>query len=108
MTSPCVTNRNIRDKYTLTLRNKFVVRQEISETPILNDEYENFFNYFFEVAAESLPTKQRFNPRVPWETLAIRKKRADVKTASQCNRRNPNDTNAQKLKKAQNELTNIT
>ena len=41
------------------------------------------------------------------ETLAVREKRSDVKTASKCNRKNPTNTNAQKLKKAQNELTNI-
>ena len=30
-----------------------------------------------------------------------------MKTASKCNRRNPNNINGQKLKKAQNELANI-
>ena len=39
------------------------------------------------------------------ETLAIRKKCADVKTASKSN--NPTNINALKLKKAQNELANI-
>ena len=42
--------------------------------------------------------------RVPWETLAVREKRADVKTAFKCNRKNPTNTNALTLKKAQNEL----
>ena len=39
----------------------------------------------------------------------IRENRADVKTASKCNRKNPTNTNANtlKLKKAQNELANI-
>ncbi len=37
-------NKDIRDKYTLTLRNKFDALQEISETPTANDEYENFVN----------------------------------------------------------------
>ena len=37
----------------------------------------------------------------------VRKKRADMKTASKCNRRNPTNINAQKLNKAQNELANI-
>ena len=37
-------NGDIRDKYTLTVRNKFDVLQEISETPTPNDEYENFIN----------------------------------------------------------------
>ena len=47
--------------------------------------------------------KLRTKSRVPWETLAVREKRADEKTASKCNRKNPMNTNAQKLKKAQNE-----
>ena len=37
----------------------------------------------------------------------VRKKRADMKTASKCNRKDPTNTNAMKLKKAQNELANI-
>ena len=36
----------------------------------------------------------------------VRKKRADVKTASKCNRNNPTKTNILKLKKAPNELAN--
>ena len=51
-------NRNIRDKYTLTLRNKFDAPQEISETPTENKKYENFVNAHLEVAAEYIPTKQ--------------------------------------------------
>ena len=77
------------------------------ETHTPNDEYENFVNANIEAAAECIPTKQRAKPRVPWETLAVRKKRADVKTASKCNRKNPTNTNVLKLKKAQNEFANI-
>ena len=91
----------------LTLRNKFNALQEILETPTLNDEYKKFVNAQLEVAAECIPTKQRAKPRVPWETLEVRKKHADVKTVSHWNRRNPTNTNAQKLKKAQNEFANI-
>ena len=100
-------NRYIRDKYTLTIRNKFDTFQERAETPTPNDEYENFINAHLEAAAKCIPTKQRAKPRVPWETLAVRKKRAKVKTASKCNRRNPTNIIAQKPRKAQNELTNI-
>ena len=69
-------NRDIRDKYTLTQRNNFYVLQNISETPTLNDEYENFVNVHLETAAEWMPTKQRAKPRVYWETLAVRKKKS--------------------------------
>ena len=100
-------NRDIRDKYTLTLRSKFDAIQEILEIPTPNDEYENFANTHLEEAAECIPTKQRAKPRVPWETLVVRKKHPKVKTISLGNRRNPNNINAQKLKKVQNELTNV-
>ena len=90
-------NRDIRDKYTLTLSNKFNALQEIPEIPTPNDEYENFINAHLEAAAECIPTKQRAKPRVPWETLTVRKKHADIKTASLCNRRNLTNINAQKL-----------
>ena len=66
-------NRDIRDKYTITLRNKFDALQEISETPTLNEGYENLVNAYLEAAAESIPTKQRAKPRVPWEKSAVRK-----------------------------------
>ena len=42
-------------------------------------EYENFVNAYLEAAAECIPIKQGAKPRLPWETLAVRKKRADVK-----------------------------
>ena len=93
-------NRDIRDRYALTL-------QEKTETHTPNDEYENFVNAHLEAAAECISTKQRAKPRVLWETLVIRKKCTDVKTASKCKRKNPTNTNALKLKKAQNELANI-
>ena len=41
-------NRDIHDKYTLTLRNKFDAFLEISETPTPNDKYENFVNAHIE------------------------------------------------------------
>ena len=100
-------NRDIRDKYVVTPRNKFSALQEKTETHTVNDEYENFVNAHLEAAAECLSTKQRTKSRVSWETLVVRKKRADVKTASKCNRKNPTNTNALKLKKALNELANI-
>ena len=98
--------RDIRDKYTLILRNKFHAFQDSSETLIPNEEYENFVNAHWEAAAECILTKQKVKPRVSRET-AVRKKRADVKTAFICNRRNPTNINAKKFKKTQHKLTNV-
>ena len=102
-------NRDIRDKYAIALINKYDALQEKTETHTPNEVYENFINAHLEVAVEFIPTKQRIKSRVPWETLVVREKHADVKTASKCNRKIPTNTNtnALKLKKAQNELANI-
>ena len=93
--------------YALTKRKKVDAQQEKTETHTPNDGNENFINAYLEAAAECLPTKQRAKPRVLWETLVVRKKHAEVKTAFKCNRKNPTNTNVLKLKKAQNELANI-
>ena len=88
-------------KYTAVILQKiksFDTLQEISETPTPNDEHENFVNVHLEAAAERIPAKQRVKTRVPWDTLAVRKKCADVKTASKYNRRNPTNINGLKLK----------
>ena len=100
-------NRDIRDKYVLELRNRFETLQEKTENGTPNDEYWNFINVQLEAAANCIPTKPRTKYRVPLETLAIREKRADVKTASKCIRKNPANTNTLKLKKTQNELASI-
>ena len=100
-------NKDIRDKYVLALRNKFDTLQEKTEILTSNDEYENFVNAHLEAAAKYTPTKPRTKSRVPWETLAVREKLANMKTAFKCNRKNPTNTNALKLKKAQNELASI-
>ena len=100
-------NMDIRDRYVVALRNKFDALQEKTGIRTPNYEYENFVNIHLEAAAKYIPTKPRTKSRVPWETLAVREKRAGVKMASKCKRKNPTNTNALKLIKAQNELASI-
>ena len=101
-------NKDIRDKYVLELRNRFETLQEKTEKSTPNDEYENFVNAYLEAAAKYIPTKVKTKYRVPWETLAVREKRALVKTASKNYRKNPTNTNALKLKTAQYQLGSLT
>ena len=100
-------NKDIRDKYVLELRNRFETLQERTEKSTPNDEYENFVNAHLEAAAKYIPTKFKTKYRVPWETLAVREKRALVKIASKNYRKNPTNTNALKLKTAQYQLAGI-
>ena len=99
--------RDIRKEYVLELRNLFEALQVKTEKGTSNDEYENFVNADHEAAANRISTKPKTKKRVPWEKLAVREKRADVKTASKCNRKNRMNTNSLKLKKAQNEFASI-
>ena len=100
-------NRDIREKYVLELRNRFETLQEKTEKGTPNEEFENFVNVHLKVAAKCIPTKPRTKYRVPWEMLAVREKRAHVETASKSYRKNPTNTNALKLKKAQYQLAGI-
>ena len=100
-------NRDIRDKYVLELRSRFETLQEKTEKSTPNDEYENFVNAHLEGAAICIPTKLKTKYRVPWETLAVREKRALLKTASKNYRKNSTNTNARKLKTAQYQLADI-
>ena len=100
-------NKDIRDKYVVELRNRFETLQEKTEKSTPNDEYENFVNAHLEAAAKYIPTKIKTKYIVPWETLAVREKRALVKTASKNYRKNPTNTNTLKLKTAQYQLAGI-
>ena len=70
-----LTNRDISNKYRVTVRIKFDTPQEISGTHILNEEYKDFINALMEAMAEEcIATKPKAKCRVSWETLADRKK----------------------------------
>ena len=99
--------RDIRDKYVLELGKRFETLQEKTEKSTPNDEYENFVNANLEAAAKCIPTKLKSKYRVPWETFAVREKRAQLKTASKNYRKKPTNTNAVKLKTAQYQLAGI-
>ena len=52
-------NRDISDKYTITLRNKYDELQKISGALTLNEEFEIFVNADMEAPAECIPTTQQ-------------------------------------------------
>ena len=56
-----INNRDIRDKYTLTLRNKFDLFQEISETCTPNGEYEKFVNPHLKATADAYQQNKELN-----------------------------------------------
>ena len=92
-------NRDIRDKYVLELRNRFETHQKKTEKGTPNNKYENFVDTHLKAASKCIPRKPRTKYRVPWEMLAVREKRALMKTASKSYWKNPTITNARKLKR---------
>ena len=91
-------NKDIRDKYVLELKNRFETLQEKTEKSTPNDEYENFVNAHFEAAAKYIPTKLKTKYRVPWETLAVREKRANSENSLQKLSKKPNKHKCLKTK----------
>ena len=97
-------NRDIKDKYKLTQRNKCDTHQEIPDALTPNDEYEDFVNAHIEAAPECIPIKLRAKHRVLWETLTAKKQRDNVKIAFLFNKRNPTYVITLKYRKAWSEL----
>ena len=89
------------------MRNRFETLQEKTEKGTPYDEYEKLVNAHLEAAAKCIPTKPKTKYRVPWEMLAVRERRALVKTASKSYRKNPTNINTLKLKKARYQLAGI-
>ena len=99
-------NRDINNKYMITLGNKFEALQEISKIFTPNDKYKNYVHTHMEAAVECITTKLR-DKHSPMEDSGNMKKQDNMKTASLCNRRNSTNAKAQNLKKAQRELNNV-
>ena len=53
-----LSNKDIRDKYIVALRNRFDALHEKTETRTPNDEYENFVNVHLDAAGKYILTKQ--------------------------------------------------
>ena len=79
-------------------RNTFGTLQETFQRHIPYDKFDNFVTTHIEVLAEYITTKPKTKCIVPWEAIAVKEK-------SILNKRNPNNANVQKLKKAQREVT---
>ena len=71
-------NKDIRDKYVITLRNKFDALQEKTETHTPNDEYENFVNAHLEAVAKYIPTKLRTKIKSPMWDISRRLSKQNI------------------------------
>ena len=71
-------NRDISEKYMITLRNKFAAFHEISETFTPKDEYVNFVNVYMKATEECIPIKLRAKHRYRYRYEYIKAKQGLV------------------------------
>ena len=85
-------NRDIRDKYVLELRNRFETLQEKTEKWYPKWRIWEFRQRTPRGGSEVYSNKPWTKYWIPWETLAVREKRANVNIASKSYRKNPTNT----------------
>ena len=66
-----LSERDIRNQYTVAGRNKFGTLLAISDRRTPNDEYENCINPHIESPAEPIPAKLKAKYNVSWESIAV-------------------------------------
>ena len=100
-----LTNRDICNKYTVTVKNQSDTLQEISKRHTLNDEYENILNAHIEAATECIPIKPKAKWKVPRWLPEVRNKQDNFKKLL-AQLKEPQNANAHKLRKDRKKQTN--
>ena len=102
--STLFTNDDIRNRYTITVRNKFDSLQQIADDHTPNTTYDNFVVAHSEAAADCIPLKPKAKRRVPWETVAVTEKREHLKRVAKIKNIKPTKRNIANFKIAQQDL----
>ena len=95
---------DIKQKYTITLKNRFEALQEKEENPTNNTSYTHFVIAHKEAAEQNIPKKEKIKKKAPWENEEILEKRKIVKDLGKIKRKNPTRLNARRHQLAQKEL----
>jgi exonuclease III len=105
--STLVSNDDIQNRYTTTVRNRFDILQLKTDHHTPNSTYDNFVTAHNEAAVDCIPLKPKVKRRVPWETVAVLKQRDQLKSVAKLKNLNPIKSNISKFKKAQKDLAEI-
>ena len=93
-----------KQKYTITLKNRYHALQEKEDTPTNNTSYTNFIIAHKEAAEQNIPKKEKIKKKAPWENEEILAKRNIVKELAKIKRKTPTRLNAKRHQLAQKEL----
>ena len=73
--STLLSNDDIRNRYTITVRNRFDHHQQDIGHHTPSSTYDDFVTAHCEVAVHCIQMKPKVKRRVPWETVAVTEKR---------------------------------
>ena len=100
-------NTDIRDKYTIAVKNRYESLLAEHEEPTPCMKYASFISAHDKAAAECIPMKPKSKRRVPWETEAVLKKRANVKALGKTKNERHTKENVSKFKQSLTELSEL-
>jgi hypothetical protein len=75
-------DENIRNRYSIAVRNRFEALQQNDEHPNADSTYNNFVSAHKNAAEIVIPLKPKLKRKIPWETENISKKREYLQKAA--------------------------
>ena len=99
-----ITDENIKERYTVEVRNQYQVLQNLEGNEDANRVYGDIMKAHEVATINNIPKKMRIKHRVPWEDDNILKKRENLSKIYQENLKRKTRNSTDKLKKAKREL----
>ena len=99
-----LTDNNIKNRYTVEVRNRYQALQDLDGNKDANQVYTNIMSAHEEAAKCSIPVKVRLKQRVPWEDENILEKRETAKKAYEESLKKKTRRSVAKLEDAKKEL----
>ena len=98
-------NADIRNKFTITLQNRFSqLQNEDNDNINPNNTYINFMNAHKQAAEDCIPLKHKIKHKVPWENEIVEQKRECLKMLANQKNKTPTSTYIRNYRKARQEL----
>ena len=98
-------NADIRNKFTITLQNRFSqLQNEDNDNINLSNTYINFMNAHKQAAEDCIPLQHKTKRKVPWENEIVEQKRECLKILANLKNKTPTSTNIRNYRKARQEL----
>ena len=102
-----VHDRNVRDRYTIQVRNRFDILETENIVDDPNTTYENFIKAHQEAASSCVPLKPKKRKRVPWESQAIQDQREKIRSSAARKNDKPTPQNVTKFNREKQKMTRI-